>query len=159
MNYGRENTVKNNMNRKEFREDIQKTFAKGLSIIDKKNHDYSKCPNCKYEPVDTSEFWGDEPLEWIIANSKTERIFADDLTFGIWVEKSPYYTLCSFCSPCAPGAGDLDEPNQDGVKTYCLGLDYFDSDNPCPYPIYEARGDKLVYEPNGWGDVYEKEAA
>lgn len=29
------------MNRKEFRKDIQKTFAIALAIIDKKNHDYS----------------------------------------------------------------------------------------------------------------------
>lgn len=29
------------MTRKEFRKDIQKTFATALSIIDKKNHDYS----------------------------------------------------------------------------------------------------------------------
>jgi len=123
----------------------------------KTKSDVVRCPTCRYESDDTSEFYGDEPLAWIIAKSKTEFIHTEDPTFGVWVERSPYYTLCSMCSPCAPGAGDLDSPNEDGVKTYCLGPDYFDGDNPCPYPIYEVKGDKLVYEPNGWGDVYEKE--
>lgn len=30
--------------------------------------------------------------------------------FGVWCERSPYYTYAKFCSPCAPGAGDLDNP-------------------------------------------------
>ena len=64
--------------------------------------------------------------------------------FGIFVTKSPYFTLAKFCSPCAPGAGSLDSPSDGGVKTYCLGADWFDSENPCPYPIYSVATGELI---------------
>jgi hypothetical protein len=38
----------------------------------------------------------------------------------IFIVKSPYYTLASYCSPCAPGAGHLRNPTKDGVETYCF---------------------------------------
>jgi hypothetical protein len=37
----------------------------------------------------------------------------------IFVIKSPFYTKCDFCSPCAPGAGYLTSTNEDGTKAYC----------------------------------------
>ncbi len=55
---------------------------------------------------------------------------------GIFVIKSPFYTLCSFCSPCAPGAGYLG--SEGDVKTYCLGPDWFDSDYPMPYQCFSV---------------------
>ena len=58
---------------------------------------------------------------------------------SIFVTKSEFYTLCAFCSPCAPGAGDL--TSEGNVKTYCLGPDWFDSDHPMPYlcfPVHPA---------------------
>lgn len=51
------------------------------------------------------------------------------------VIKSPYYTHAQFCSPCVPGAGNLDSPCVDGPKTYCLGPDWFE-DATAPYPVY-----------------------
>ena len=66
----------------------------------------------------------------------------------VWVFKSPYYTYAAYCSPCMPGAGDLDSPYDDGVKTYCLGLDWFDDCAKCPYPIYRVSDNMKVYEPN-----------
>ena len=39
---------------------------------------------------------------------------------GLYIIKSPYTTTCRFCSPCCPGAGDLDNYLEDGVETYCL---------------------------------------
>jgi hypothetical protein len=66
--------------------------------------------------------------------------------FGIFVMKSPYYTYCRACSPCAPGTGDLDSPLDPTVhkilenyhKTLCLGKEWFDEDNPCPYKVYRV---------------------
>ena len=55
-------------------------------------------------------------------------------SLGLFVTKSPYKTRARFCSPCAPGAGDLDSPDADGVETYCLGADWFE-DGEAPYPI------------------------
>lgn len=78
--------------------------------------------------------------------------------FGIFVMRSPYYTYCRDCSPCAPGAGDLDYPigvfpvNGDlnltvdkesyeafliagdprcyrSGKTLCLGPEWFDTED------------------------------
>lgn len=54
--------------------------------------------------------------------------------FGIFVLKSPFTTRASFCSPCAPGAGDLDSPRDDGIETYCLGPEWFENEI-APYPI------------------------
>jgi hypothetical protein len=51
----------------------------------------------------------------------------------LWVFASPFVTNAQFCSPCAPGAGYLLNPCDDGPLTYCLGLDWFDEHNPCPY--------------------------
>lgn len=60
----------------------------------------------------------------------------------IVVTKSQYFTLCAFCSPCAPGAGYL---GSDGnVKTYCLGPEWFDGDNPMPYVCYRVSDGSRV---------------
>jgi hypothetical protein len=61
----------------------------------------------------------------------------------LFVLKSPYYTHCQFCSPCAPGAGYLMNPCPDGPKTYCLGHDWFE-DNKAPYPVYSVETGELV---------------
>ena len=71
-------------------------------------------------------------------NEYTLHVSGDN--FGIFVMKSPYYTYCRGCSPCAPGAGDLDSPvdisQKDEItgnywlssngKTLCLGPEWFD---------------------------------
>jgi hypothetical protein len=59
------------------------------------------------------------------------------------VMKSPYYTFTKFCSPCVPGAGDLDSPDPDGVKTYCLGHDWFE-EAKAPYPVYRVQDDARI---------------
>jgi hypothetical protein len=65
------------------------------------------------------------------------------LDSDIFVLKSPYYTTAQFCSPCVPGAGNLDNFESDGVKTYCLGHDWFD-EGKAPYPVYSVATDELV---------------
>jgi len=61
----------------------------------------------------------------------------------IFVIKSPFYTLCGYCSPCCPGAGDLSHPTENGVKAYCPGHDWFDG-GVAPYPIYSTKTGELV---------------
>jgi hypothetical protein len=78
--------------------------------------------------------------------------------FGIFVMRSPYYTYCRNCSPCAPGAGDLNNPvdpvNLDlaqlehiGAKTLCLGPEWFDKGDDqyarkIPYRVFRVDNDQ-----------------
>lgn len=61
----------------------------------------------------------------------------------LFVLKSPFFTKCQFCSPCAPGAGYLMNPCPDGPRTYCLGHDWFE-DGKAPYPVYSVETGELV---------------
>jgi hypothetical protein len=65
-------------------------------------------------------------------------IFETTSDGSIFVIKSPYYALCSYCSPCAPGAGYLE--SEGSVKTYCLPADWFnDSEgNTAPYTAHKV---------------------
>lgn len=60
----------------------------------------------------------------------------------LFVILSPYYTFAQFCSPCVPGAGNLDNFCADGPKTYCLGHDWFDG-GKAPYPVYSVKTGEL----------------
>jgi hypothetical protein len=72
--------------------------------------------------------------------------------FGIFVIRSPYYTYCRQCSPCAPNAGDLNNPidisdmevSPYKSKTYCLDSSFFDEYNPIPYKVYRVDNDQEV---------------
>jgi hypothetical protein len=73
--------------------------------------------------------------------------------FGIFVIKSPYYTYCWKCSPCAPGAGDLNNPmtSYDGPistnfdKAYCLDKSFFDEEySKIPYRVFRVDNDEEV---------------
>lgn len=66
------------------------------------------------------------------------------LDYDLIVIKSPFFTWARQCSPCVPNAGDLDNPEDGGLKTYCLGADWFDESNPLPYPIYSVETGELV---------------
>jgi hypothetical protein len=89
--------------------------------------------------------FGEEPLSHYVNDSEYTAKCTDDV--DIFVIRSPYYTHAQYCSPCAPGAGYLLNHCPDGPKTYCFGLDWFNEDNPCPYPVWEVSTDKLVHEP------------
>lgn len=68
----------------------------------------------------------------------------------LWVFKSPYYTYAQFCSPCVPGAGNLDtpcEPDSGAPKTYCLGADWFE-DGKAPYRIWRVSDNSEVVSDN-----------
>ena len=73
--------------------------------------------------------------------------------FGIFVLKSPYYTYCRKCSPCAPGAGDLNNPlDIEGIeildnydRAYCLDESFFDDDYAkIPYRVFRVDNDQEV---------------
>ncbi len=65
----------------------------------------------------------------------------------MFITESPFFTYAQFCSPCAPGACYLANPLESPVeanKCYCLGKDWFDEFNPCPYPVYSVATGQLV---------------
>ena len=54
--------------------------------------------------------------------------------------KSPFFTYAQFCSPCVPGACNLDSPLEQQDKEcrcYCLPADWFD-DGKAPYVVYSV---------------------
>jgi ribosomal protein L37AE/L43A len=104
-----------------------------------------QCDNCRYL-FDGDEAFGDMPQRFTLDDGEYVATQSGD-DRDIFVIRSPYYTHAQFCSPCAPGAGYLMNPCIDGPKTYCFGPDWFDSDNPCPYPVYSVADDSLVYQP------------
>jgi hypothetical protein len=76
--------------------------------------------------------------------------FFQDL--DVWyITKSPFYTFCKKCSPCCPGAGDLDSPidSEDYEvmtlwdKAYCLPKEYFENET-APYRVYRVDNDEEV---------------
>lgn len=69
----------------------------------------------------------------------------------LWVFKSPYFTYAQFCSPCVPGAGNLDnpcDPDAGAPKTYCLGHDWFD-DGKAPYRLWRVSDGAEVLANDG----------
>ncbi len=102
--------------------------------------DYA-CGQCRYV-FDASEAYGDEPNGY--SYDSDGYVLTSCLDSDIMVIKSPYYTRAQFCWPCVPGAGNLDNPTEDGPKTYCLGHDWFE-DGVAPYPVYDlATGARIV---------------
>ncbi len=67
--------------------------------------DYA-CHNCRYT-FDSSEAFPDEPIGHELKTSEYTAI--DCLDSDVMLLKSPYYTYAPFCSPCVPGAGNLDD--------------------------------------------------
>lgn len=54
----------------------------------------------------------------------------------IFVVKSPYFTICRECSPCAPNAGYLTSQGG-GTDAYALGSDWFE-DHKLPYRLWSV---------------------
>ena len=75
-----------------------------------------------------------------------------------YITRSPYYTFTKQCSPCCPGAGDLESPitkeEYDAgdhntfmygtVKAYCLPKEYFDEYSEIPYKVFRVDNDEEV---------------
>ena len=93
------------------------------------------CPECE-SSFHSEAAYGDEALSHYINNEEyTATQGGDDC--DIFIVSSPYYTKCEFCGPCAPGAGYIMNHQEDGVKTYCFGHDWFEG-GVAPYPVYSV---------------------
>lgn len=101
--------------------------------------DYA-CDSCRIL-FDGEDAFGDEALGHDLNDG--EYVARIDTSNDCWVFQSPYYTLTQFASPCAPGAGHLETPCPSGVRTFCLGHEWFE-DGKAPYPIWSVKTGKLV---------------
>ncbi len=102
--------------------------------------DYA-CEDCEHI-IESSDALGDEAIGFTLDDGEYKATQSGDDS-DIFILASPYYTRAQFCSPCAPGAGYLMNPCDDGPKTYCFGHDWFD-DGKAPYPVYSVDDDTLV---------------
>lgn len=96
-----------------------------------------------YEECDCEDDCWCEPVSWYI---ETDDYLMETCFDGceIMITKSPYYTIGGFCSPCAPGAVDLNNAHDDGdAKGYCLGHDWFPGEK-APYKVYSVETGKEV---------------
>ena len=93
--------------------------------------DMVTCPQCGNESNDydcypeSPDCWSYDGEDW--------KGFVD--SYGdLWIVESKTITRGQFCSPCAPGAIYLQSGYvDDGELAYCLPLDCFSEDFPCPY--------------------------
>lgn len=102
-----------------------------------------ECEHCKIT-FDSQDAFGDEPRGWNYNGDGYEMV--DCLDSAVMILKSPYYTFAPFCSPCVPGAGDINSTRggmDEGVKTYCVGHDWFE-DGEAPYTVYSVETGKPV---------------
>jgi hypothetical protein len=104
--------------------------------------DVVTCDDCGEEfEVELSDFA--EPLGFSLDDAEyTAYQSGDDC--DIFITRSPFYTLCQFCSPCAPGAGYLMSRGDD-CRAYCFGHDWFEN-GKAPYPVYRVSDDSIVGE-------------
>jgi hypothetical protein len=123
----------------EFEETFTQLYSHGCQ-------DYA-CDDCKLY-LDSSDCYGDEPMGWSYDGDGYS--LTSCLDSDIMVLKSPFYTRVQFCSPCVPGAGDLDSPDDDGAATYCLGHDWFE-EGIAPYPVFSVATNELVQLPQQHG--------
>lgn len=102
--------------------------------------DYA-CGSCCYL-FDSSEAYGEQPLSFSLNDGEYKATQGGDDS-DIFILDSPFYTYAAFCSPCAPGACYLRNPDTDGERAYCFNHDFFE-DGVAPYPIYRVADDSLV---------------
>ena len=100
------------------------------------------CESCEYV-FDSQDAYGEEPQGYSYSGDGYEMV--DCLDSDVMVIASPFYTFARFCSPCVPGAGNLNDAGDEsyGVKTFCVGHDWFD-DGKAPYPVYRVDTGELV---------------
>ena len=101
------------------------------------------CESCAYL-FGSESAYSDEPINNTLDDDEYQGNC--DSYDDVWIFKSPYYTHAQFCSPCAPGAGYLANPCEDGPKTYCFGHDWFEG-NVAPYPVRLVSTGELVPAP------------
>lgn len=113
------------------------------------------CHACKHT-LDSADVFPDEPIGHSLDTNGYKAI--DCLDSDVMVLASPFYTYGPFCSPCVPGAVNLNgavtpfenspvgweaTDGSDGVKAYCFGHDWFDS-GKAPYRVFRVSDDTEV---------------
>lgn len=93
------------------------------------------CRRCEYL-FDGEEAFGDSPVCHTLDDDGYQATLNE--YNDVFLTKSPFFTYAQFCSPCAPGAGHLDNPCPTGPRTYCFGHDWFDGGR-APYPVYSVE--------------------
>lgn len=109
-----------------------------------------ECPECK--TLNKVTKWGDEiececgEIYTIVGDFDDPICFFYDkegtmaetcLDTDIIITKSPYFTFGQFCSPCVPGAINLNNYMENGEKAYCFGSDWFEGEPP--YKIFSVE--------------------
>jgi hypothetical protein len=94
------------------------------------DEDRFPCPHCGKQ-LDKDDLWGDGPIGWEYTDG--EIVLSGGTDGDVFVIKSPVAIRAQFCSPCAPGAGHLGNPCDNGPMTYALPLEWFDEYHPAPY--------------------------
>jgi len=69
------------------------------------------------------------------------------LDTDLMITKSPFFTAGNYCSPCVPGAINLNDRNDEIAKNdgiaYCLGHDWFEGEK-APYRVFSVETGKEV---------------
>lgn len=99
----------------------------------------TKCPACKVK-LNEDDF-SDVEVAGYVFKEDDYYCVQDNDDVDIFVISSPYFTMCRFCLPCAPGAGDLSAPDGD-CKAYCLGHEWFE--NGAPYKVFSVKTEEEV---------------
>lgn len=105
------------------------------------------CEACGYKGRDESEFYPEEPSWW--AYEENNLFFMQDEYNDIIIFKSPFVAYAQFCSPCMPGACNLESPLAEDSRdrdNLCYALDetWFEG-NEAPYDYFKLE-DILKWE-------------
>ncbi len=128
--------------------DVTDFGAEYLELTDEYDHDHGctdyACDDCRYT-FDSSDAYGEEPIGFELKDDDYHAV--DCLDSDVMILRSPYYTYAPYCSPCVPGAGNLDSADdctsEDGAKTFCFSHDYFE-DRRAPYRVFRVSDDTEV---------------
>lgn len=100
------------------------------------------CVSCRLTFGSESAF-GDEAIGYALEDAEYTAVSC--LDSDVMITRSPYYTRARFCSPCVPGAGDLNSPDPQGIKAYCFGPDWYDTEDGLPpFGIWRVSDDSIV---------------
>lgn len=95
------------------------------------------CPACRHF-LDSEDCTGDAIGQEIDKNGVHAVFYFE--SNEVWVYKSTHFVYGSYCSPCAPGAIDLDNSVDHGTLSnagYCIPSEWFETE---PYNSYLVAG-------------------
>jgi transposase-like protein len=103
------------------------------------------CHTCKHT-LDSSDVYPEYPIGHELKDRDYHAV--DCLDSDVMILASPYYTYAQFCSPCVPGACNLDsalEPalGMNANRAYCFGHDYFEEQ--APYRVFRVADNSEVF--------------